>query len=209
MSESSNQVLKLFFESRVIVRLSELDNIEVQPGVFSSIYINLKSPLSDYKTRRRLCHLISKKIPRKTDYICGIESGGNYFAAATADILKKKLIFFRKETKRYNIKDKFVGLAPQKGDRVLIVDDVISSGNTIAKVVNELKKFGCKMQVVVVFSYCWEKVISRNLNVKIISLVDAFQLVDYGLSKKFISKRNAEMIRDYIKREETRVYRPI
>ena len=203
----SQDVLKIFFKTPGLVNIRDSNSIEVQPGVFSSIYINLKSPLSDFKSRKRFCSYISKKISNNADYICGIESGSNYFASAVADLTRKKLIFYRKEIKKYNIKNRFVGILPKANDHIVVVDDVVSSGNTIASVVRELKKIGCRVEVIIIFSYCWDKVISKNLDVRIRSLVNAFQFIDYGLSRKLISEKNAEMIRDYVRREEARVYK--
>jgi orotate phosphoribosyltransferase len=200
-------ICKIFFETKNLVNIQTKRSIEVQPGVFSSIYINLKSPLSDPISRKKLCLELDKIISKKTDFICGIESGGNYFASAIADLKGSKLIFFRKETKKYNIKNRIVGALPNKTDRVIIVDDVISSGNTVAKAVNELKKLGCKLEVIVIFSYCWEKIISKNLGVKISRLLDAKQFLKYGLEREKISKRDAALILEYINDEEKRVYK--
>lgn len=201
------EIFKIFFETKDLVNIRSKRSIEVQPRVFSSIYINLKSPLSNPISRKKLCLELSKLIPKKSVYICGIESGGNYFASAVADLTGNKLIFFRKESKKYNIKNRFVGSMPKKSDHVVIVDDVISSGNTIAKVVNEFKKIGCKIEVVVIFSYCWEKIISKNLAVKISRLLDAKQFLKYGLEKKKISNKDAALILEYINDEKKRAYK--
>lgn len=201
------EIFNIFFETKNLVNIRSKRSIEVQPGVFSSIYINLKSPLSNPTSRKKLCLELSKFIPEKSDYICGIESGGNYFASAVADLTKNKLIFFRKESKNYNIKNKFVGSMPKKSDYVIIVDDVISSGNTIAKAVNELKKIGCKAEIIVIFSYCWEKIIAKNLGVKITRLLDAKQFLKFGLAKKKLTEKDALLIQEYINDEKNRVYK--
>lgn len=200
-----NKVIKIFFDTPGIVNVSDKDDFEPQPGVFASIYINLKTPLLYPQTRNKLAHIISQKVGNGVDYICGIESGGSYYASAVADIKNKKIILFRKEKKKYNIRNHFVGNLPQRGNRVLIIDDVISSGNTISKAVFKLQEIGCTVEVITLFSYCWDKQIAANLGIKITSLSNATELIEYGLAKKRLSKHNVKIIRVFIKRERSRL----
>ena len=117
----------------------------------------------------------------------------------------KKIFLFRKERKRYNIKNYFVGNLPHKGDSVAIIDDVISSGNTICKAVKHLQKMGCKVKVITLFSYCWDQRIAKNLGIDIVCLSNAEELIKYGLALKRLSLHNVEIIREFIEREESRL----
>lgn len=202
-----NQIIKILYECENVINVSNQDDFEVQPGVYSSVYVNFKSTLSDPKTRKTISRLIAKNTNKSCESICGIESGGSYYAAAVADLLNTKLIFFRKSKKQYNIKNRFAGTLPKKGERVTLIDDVMSSGNTLAKVVNYLKDIGCSVDAIVIFSYCWEQQIASNLGIKVKALSTSNELVKYGLNHKLISKNNAYLINDYVKREESRLYR--
>jgi orotate phosphoribosyltransferase len=201
----NNEIIKLFYDTPGVVNLSDKDDFEPQPGVFASVYINLKTPLFYPDVRKRLAKLLAENIDRDVDYICGIESGGSYYASSVGDLLNKKVLLFRKEKKQYNVKNNFVGSLPQKGDKVVIVDDVISSGNTISKAVKKLKGTGCKVKAVILFSYGWERQITKNLGIELKVLSNATELIDYGLSIKRMSFHNAQIIRDFVKREEKRL----
>ena len=201
----ANEVIKLFYATPGVVNVSDKDDFEPQPGVFASIYINLKTPLFYPKLRKKLASLLSEYIEKDVKYVCGIESGGSYYASTVADIKDKKILLFRKERKQYNIKNHFVGNLPEKGDSVVLVDDVISSGNTISKAVSQLKKRGCKVKAVILFSYCWDKQIARNLGIEITVLSNAEELIEYGLLLKRMNHHNAQIILDFIKREESRL----
>lgn len=201
------EIIKQLFNCKNVVNISDTDEFEVQPGVFSSVYINFKSTLSDYRVRQSISKIISQEVKNNPDYVCGIESGGSYYAASVADTLDKKLILFRKSKKGYNIKNRFAGSVPKKGERVTVIDDVMSSGNTLAEAVNAFKELGCKVDVAVIFSYCWEKQIASNLGVDIITLSNSKELVQYGLDIGVISPKNAALIDEYVKREERRLYR--
>lgn len=203
----SKKIIEILFNSPKVVNLSTTANIEVQPGVFSPVYINLKSLLAISDNRKAIVKAISKLPSNDVDYICGIESGGSYFASAVADLLNKGLILFRKNEKKYNVKNRFAGELPKKGKKILVIDDVISSGNTLAEAVNNLKEIGYKVEVAVIFSYCWEKDIEKNLNTKIYVLSTARELLEIGSSNKKLNKQNIQHIEDYIKSEEQRVYK--
>jgi len=200
-----NEIIKLFYATPGVVNLSDKDDFEPQPGVFASVYINLKTPLNYPKFRKKLARLLSGYIGNDVKYICGIESGGSYYASAVADLKDKKILLFRKDRKQYNIKNNFVGNLPEKGDSVVIVDDVISSGNTISRAVSQLKKMGCKVKTVALFSYCWDKQIANNLGIDIKVLSNAEELIEYGLFLKRMTSHNVQIIRNFIKREENRL----
>jgi len=201
----NDKIIKILFSTPGVVNISDKDDFEPQPGVFSSIYINLKTPLFYPKVRKELATFVSKYIGENVDYICGIESGGSYYASAVADLTNKKIILYRKERKKYNIKNNFVGNLPKNGDSVVIVDDVISSGNTISSAVQQLKNTGCKVEAIILFSYCWDRQVAKNLNIKITTLSNAKELIKLGLINGRISAHNAQIIQDFIKREESRL----
>ncbi len=203
----SKRIIEILFNSPKVVNLSKTPNIEVQPGVFSPVYINLKSLLSVPKNRKVVVRSLVKLPLGDIDNICGIESGGSYFASAVADSLNKGLILFRKNEKKYNIKNRFAGELPKKGSRILVVDDVISSGNTLAEAVTNLKENGYKVEVAVIFSYCWEKEIEKNLKTKIHVLSTARELIEVGALNRKLKKGNINHIEGYIKNEELRVYK--
>lgn len=201
----ANNLMALLYKTTGVISFSNDADIEVQPGIFSPLYINLKSPLFSHKSRIQLSKALASKIGNDANLICGIESGGSYYASCVADILKKKLIFFRKEVKKYNIKNYFVGNPPKQGETVVIVDDVISSGYTLSKVVNELKKIGCKIKAIIIFSYSLDQKISHKIGIEINSLTNVNELIEYGLRNKLMTKEISELIKNQVQKEKKRV----
>ena len=95
---TSTQVLKLIFNTPGVVNVHTRNDIEVQPGVFSNIYINMKTVFYYPDIRVKFANLLSS-IVSGTQVICGIESGGSYYASAVTDIIKVPLIYYRKKRK--------------------------------------------------------------------------------------------------------------
>lgn len=204
-----NSAIQTLFGTASVINLSDSDDFEVQPGVYSSVYVNLKALASNAASRKAIAKaLVPLAAKFEPDYICGMELGGCYFAAHVADSLDSDLFFYRKTDKKYNITTRIAGNEPQEGSRVVVIDDVLSSGHTIAPVVDELLGRGCTVYVLCIFSYCWEASIAESLGVRISTLCDAKDLIAYGLAHNSMSAHNARLIEEYVAREENRLVQP-
>jgi hypothetical protein len=64
---------------------------------------------------------------------------------------------------------------------------------------------GCRVSAVILFSYGWEKEIAKNLKIELKVLSSAEELIEYGLMIKRMSSHNAQIIRNFVKREESRL----
>lgn len=202
------RIAKILFETPGVVNLSDRDEYEVQPDVYSSVYINLKSLASNYLSRIEVAKALATKVDASNvDYVCGMELGGCYFASNVADVFGANLVLYRKSDKKYNIKNCFAGNIPTPRSRVVLIDDVLSSGNTIARAVRELTEIGCTVYVVCIFSYCWDEQIATNLNVPISSLATANHLIEYGTVHNLMTAHNKQLIKEYVEREENRLVR--
>ena len=79
--------------------------------------------------------------PTNIDAIGGIPTAGLTFATAVAYDLKKPLIYVRKEARKHGALKKVEGLL-QPGWRVTILDDLITTGNSILKTAKAIKSEG-------------------------------------------------------------------
>jgi len=78
---------------------------------------------------------------KNIDAIGGIPTAGLTFATAVAYDLKKPLIYVRKEARKHGALKKVEGLL-QPGWRVTILDDLITTGNSILKTAKAIKSEG-------------------------------------------------------------------
>lgn len=201
----SNRIISTLFDTKGAVNLGTNDEFEVQPGVFSPVYINFKAVLGNSDSRKRITSTMLDSCREGFTHVCGIESGGAYYAAAVADGLDLGLSLFRRNIKSYNIKNRFAGNMPAQEDSVLLLDDVMSSGNTIADAVQELGSVGCKVEIMVAFSYCWENEIAENLSIPVSALSTAEDLIEHGVRTGQVGPEHVRLIRDYVISEEKRV----
>jgi len=185
----------LLFNVPGVVNYNTKKYIEVQPGVMTPLVINIKETLNDYAVRFKITKALAELVNLKSICICGIESGGSYYASAVADILKKPLVLFRKGFKGYGLNQRFVGaLSKNKNGIVTVIDDVIGEGKISTAAVTELKRAGYGAEVCAIFSYLPEMKLFMS-KIKIAYLSDINGLCQVGMAKKFFSENDVKLIK--------------
>src|SRR4030042_3638663 len=190
-----NKIAHLLFKTKGVVNFDTQNYIEVQPGITSPMIVNIKTTLKEAKTRQKLARELAKKVDPNSICVCGIESGGSYYAAVVADILQKPLILFRKEPKPYGIGGHFVGHLPEKESGLItMVDDVLAGGMISTKKNKALSKKSYRSELVVIYSYL-PKMVGPMANIKISSLVDINSLCETGLKIGKFNENDVKIIK--------------
>ena len=132
-------------------RSFRLGRFTLSSGVESDLYFNLKStmmsPRGAYLSARAFLHRIW---PSGVDFVGGLEMGAVPIIGGLAAISEQsgrplRTFFVRKEPKKHGTKDLIEGLAPDEslaGARVMVLDDVATSGGSILKAVNPVRNAG-------------------------------------------------------------------
>lgn len=195
----SNLILeKLLVNSPGVLNYNPKKFFEVQPGRVSPIFINIKNTLSNIKLRKIITYGLLNIIPPSIDFICGIESGGSYYASIIADKLNKPLVLYRKNDKKYAEKGNFVGTIPIKRGKVMIIDDVIVSGATVQPAIYELRSLGCQINVNAVFSYGHDDFIEKRLSVSVRSVTNMNSSLKVAFNTKRLSPKDISFLNKFI-----------
>jgi len=161
-------------------------------GVESSFYIDLRIVPS-------IPGLFNKVVNAYTEYIvqrgiefnkiCGIATAGLPLASVVAFKLGKPFIYVRKKTKEYGKKKRIEGLIG-KGDIVLVIDDVATTGKSIYSAVCSLREEGCIVNdaLVLVDREQGAKELLKSINVSLHSIFTARELFTVFYNEKMISK---------------------
>ena len=191
-----NKIAHLLFKTKGVVNFDTQDYIEVQPGIMSPVIINIKATLKNVSVRQRLARELAKRVDPSSICICGIESGGSYYAAAVADILQKPLVLFRKELKPYGIGGYFVGHLPEKkGGLITMIDDILAGGMISTKNNKALSQEGYRSEIVVVYSYL-PKMVGPMNKISVSSLVDINSLCEMGLELDRFNENDVKIIKE-------------
>jgi orotate phosphoribosyltransferase len=140
--------------------------IEVKPGRFSPIYINMKCLWSRPELLQQVCDQLSKRC-RPCAYTVGIETGGAPLATLVAAKLQIPLFLARKNSQRKKL---LAGAFFDLTGPAVIIDDVLATGLSMNRALKRIKKTSEKASVAIILSYGMDKMIESKFKVKVISL---------------------------------------
>ena len=116
----------------------------LKSGEKSNFYVNIKE-LCSYPVLcsylKYLFKIIFSKENNQADRICGVPYGGMYFSSIFSVDNKLPMIFLRKEAKTHGTKNLIEGIY-EKGDKIILIEDVVTSGASVLEAIEELEKSG-------------------------------------------------------------------
>ena len=168
-------------------------------GIKSPIYCDNRLTLSDCQVRNDvengLAQLIKEHYPQ-VEVLMGTSTAGIAHAAITATILNLPMGYVRSGAKDHGRGNQIEGkLLP--GQKVVVVEDLISTGGSCIEVVNVLREAGADvLGVVSIFTYGMKKGLERlaAAEVKNVSLCDLDTLVEVAADKAYIAPEDKERL---------------
>lgn len=114
---------------------------KLRSGAISNEYFDKYRFESRPNILKNIAEQMKALIPEGIDYLAGLEMGGIPVATALSLLTGIPAVFVRKEAKEYGT-CQFVEGAEVKGKKLLIVEDVVTSGGQIIISTNDLRKQG-------------------------------------------------------------------
>ncbi len=164
-------------------------------GIKSPIYCDNRLILSDVKARdcieKALSDLVKEKFS-EADVVVGTATAGIAHAAIIADYLNKPMAYVRSSNKEHGRQNLIEGKV-NAGDKVVVIEDLISTAGSSIKVCNNLKEAGAEvLGIVSIFTYNMQKA-KDNLN--------AEHMVSFSLCDLDTVVEQA-VVEDYVKEED-------
>ena len=168
-------------------------------GIKSPIYCDNRLTLSDTQVRNDvengLAQMIKEHYPQ-AEVLMGTSTAGIAHAAITATILDLPMGYVRSGAKDHGRGNQIEGkLLP--GQKVVVVEDLISTGGSCIEVVNVLREAGADvLGIVSIFTYGMKKGLERlaAAEVKNVSLCDLDTLVEVAADKAYIAPEDKERL---------------
>ena len=168
-------------------------------GIKSPIYCDNRLTLSDTQVRddveNGLATLIKEHYPQ-AEVLMGTSTAGIAHAAITATILNLPMGYVRSGAKDHGRGNQIEGkLLP--GQKVVVVEDLISTGGSCIEVVNVLREAGADvLGIVSIFTYGMKKGLERlaAAEVKNVSLCDLDTLVEVAADKAYSAPEDKERL---------------
>ncbi|MFH2137582.1 MAG: orotate phosphoribosyltransferase [Candidatus Omnitrophota bacterium] len=140
------QLLKILDKHSLIRKRVVLSSGKVSNYYFDARISSLHSKGS-YLIASVILNMIKKD---EIDAVGGLTLGADPIIGAVVALSHQKKqsingFIVRKETKKHGMQNLIEGTPLKKSDRILIVDDVVTSGSSTIKAIEAVKKIGCKI----------------------------------------------------------------
>ena len=160
-------------------------------GIKSPVYcdnrLTLTAPEVRNDVENALAETIKKEYP-EVEVLMGTSTAGIAHAAITGHIMGLPMGYVRSGSKDHGRQNQIEGKL-EKGQKVVVVEDLISTGGSVIEVVNVLREAGAQvLGVVSIFTYGMKKGLARlaAANVKNVSLTNFDTIAQVAAEEKYI-----------------------
>ena len=200
--------LKKAFASKLLkikaIKLQPNDPFTWASGWKSPFYCDNRKTLSFADLRNfvklELVHAILEHFP-EAEAVAGVATGAIAQGALVADELCLPFAYVRSKPKDHGMGNLIEGELP-KGAKVVVVEDLISTGGSSLKAVEAIRQAGCEV-VGMVASYTYGFPIAEkafaDAGVKLVTLTDYENVVAEALETGYISNADVNLLHEWRK----------
>lgn len=193
-------------------KLLEINAVSLKPtdpftwtsGMRSPIYCDNRLTLSYPPVRREIAaglkKLILEQFP-EAEMIAGTATAGIPHAAWVSELMDLPMCYVRSKAKEHGKGNQIEGKV-EKGQKVVVVEDLISTGGSVITAVQALREAGCEvLGAVSIFSYGLQKgkELLEEAGIKTASLTNFTALVEAAINKGYISQDDQESLLSWSK----------
>jgi orotate phosphoribosyltransferase len=191
----------------VAEKLLQVNAVKLNPGHpftwasgwKSPIYCDNRRVLSfpfirDY-IKSELCNMVFEKFP-DAGLLAGVATAGIPWGAMTADQLKLPYIYVRPKPKEHGLGNQVEGFY-EKGQKTILIDDLISTGKSSLQVADVLKEAGLDVTgLVSIFNYGFSVAADAFSKAGLItySLTNYTALIELAIAKGIVSSGQQEIL---------------
>ena len=202
-------------EKLFAAKLLEVKAVKLQPGQPFTWASGWKSPIycDNRKTlsypalrsfvKTELTRLVLENFP-EAEAVAGVATGAIAQGALVADLLGKPFAYVRSKPKDHGMENLIEGTLPE-GARVVVVEDLISTGGSSLKAVDALRRAGFQVVgMVASFTYGFPvaEEAFREAGVQLMTLSNYNAVVAEALRTGYIQESDVEMLSEWRKAPE-------
>ncbi len=168
-------------------------------GIKSPVYCDNRLTLTAPKVRddveNGLAQLIKENYP-EAEVLMGTSTAGIAHAAITGHLMGLPMGYVRSGAKDHGRQNQIEGKL-EKGQKVVVVEDLISTGGSVIEVVNVLREAGAEvLGIVSIFTYGMQKGLDRlaEANVKNISLTNFDVIAQVAADEGYIKEDDVKRL---------------
>ena len=168
-------------------------------GIKSPVYCDNRLTLAYPEVRTHVEEALAKTVKEfypEAEAIMGTSTAGIAHAAITAQIMGLPMGYVRSGAKDHGRKNQIEGKL-EKGQKVVVVEDLISTGGSVIEVVNVLREAGAEvLGIVSIFTYGMQKGLDRlaAADVKNVSLTNFDVIAEIAAQEGYIASTDVERL---------------
>ena len=184
------------------VELNPTDLFTWASGIKSPIYCDTRLTISDPVIRKQLANGLAQNIKEffpETEVVAGTATAGIPHAAWVSDILELPMVYVRSKAKEHGRGNQIEGKYTA-GQKVVVVEDIVSTGGSSITAVEALRAAGCEVVgVVCVYTYNLPKAEEAfdAAGVKYVSLTNFDYLVEAANESGAISQDQIPFLKEW------------
>ena len=195
------KIAKILLEIKAVF-LSPDEPFTWASGIKSPIYCDNRLTLSYPEIRTEIETAIAETVKAKypeAEALAGTSTAGIPHAAIAAHILGMPMAYVRASAKDHGRNNKIEGRL-EKGTKVVVIEDLISTGGSVIDVVNALREAEVEvLGIVSIFTYGLAKGIERlkEANVENTSLSNYDALVEVAVESGYIKESDVKKLQAF------------
>jgi orotate phosphoribosyltransferase len=207
MKKYEKQIASLLLQCNAI-KLSPDKPFQWASGWKSPIYCDNRKTLAYPEIRNAIKYSFAELIKENylsTEAIAGVATGAIAQGALVADLLGIPFMYIRSEAKGHGLENLIEG-DPKQGQKVVVIEDLISTGGSSLKAVNALRQYGCEVQgMAAIFTYGFPKAEEsfRQAGCILHTLSNYEALVEIALQTGYIPEERLATLREWRKSPDT------
>ncbi|EAF0993932.1 orotate phosphoribosyltransferase [Listeria monocytogenes] len=202
-------------EKQVAEQLLEIKAVFLKPnepftwasGIKSPIYCDNRLTLGCPKVRQFIAKSLAEKIKQtfgEVDVVAGTATAGIPHAAWVSDLLDLPMVYVRSKAKEHGKGNQIEGPI-SKGQKVVVIEDLISTGGSSLKAVEALEEAGAEVVgIAAIFTYglAKGKQLLEESGTKLVTLTNYDELIEVALNENYVTGEDMETLKEWKKNPE-------
>ena len=201
MNDTALKVAEFLLQIKAI-KLNTAEPFSWASGWKSPIYCDNRKTLSYPPIRTFIRQQFVDQISNNfdtPDVIAGVATGGIAPAALIAQQLELPLVYVRSSSKGHGLQNQVEGVI-EKGQKVIVIEDLISTGMSSLNAVEALRAAGAEViGMAAIFTYGFD-IAKENFekhDCSLLTLTDYESLLDVALKSNYIKEDELNSLRDW------------
>lgn len=203
MKSTAKQVAEYLLQIKAI-KLEPANPFTWASGWKSPIYCDNRKTLSYPEVRTFIRDKFAeavKEVYGDCDVIAGVATGAIAQGVLVAEVLNKPFVYIRSSAKSHGLENKIEGEI-KAGQKVVVVEDLISTGGSSLNAVEALRSAGCEvLGMVAIFTYGFQTAVDNftNADCKLATLSDYNTMIELAVESGYIREEDVENLKEWRK----------